>query len=273
MTHQASTHSTFNSICIAFSLFAALTSVACSDSPLASAPLSPSALPSLGAALETTDATAVTDGWSTLGKGNDNGKGKDGDKSKDDDKGKGKDEGGTVDSPVDAAAVVVEIEGAVATVTGTCPAKTVTVGTQTFTTSESTTYKGGTCADVIALALIEVRATTQATGTLVATSIKVKDADDEDADEGVEEEDDEASGGNPHDGLGPFEGTVSSFRGVCPTVTFNLRGMQIVTSATTTYAGGTCATLRPNVQVVVTGTRVGETRAIEATNIEITRTH
>jgi hypothetical protein len=56
-------------------------------------------------------------------------------------------------------------------------------------------------------------------------------------------------------------------------VTFNLRGMTIVTSAATAYIGGTCETLRPNVKVEVTGTRVGESRTIEAISVEITRTH
>ena len=85
-----------------------------------------------------------------------------------------------------------------------------------------------------------------------------------------------AKGTDPNPSQGPerLEGTVSSFRGVCPTVTFNLKGTTVVTDATATkYDGGTCATLRPNVQVVVTGTPGTVRRTLRAATITITRTH
>jgi hypothetical protein len=66
---------------------------------------------------------------------------------------------------------------------------------------------------------------------------------------------------------------VSSFRGVCPAVTFNLKGTTVITDAATTYEGGTCATLRPDVQVVVTGTAGVERRTFNAATITITQTH
>lgn len=331
MTHQFSTHEiTRRLFTLTAALLVAVSIVACSDSPLASVPMSPSALPSSGVALETTDAAAITDGWGTLGKGND----KDNGRGKDDDKGKH-------DSPADALDATVELEGTVATATGTCPAKTVTIGTRSFATNASTVYDDGTCTELVATAVVEVKATTQTDGTLLATKVEFEGADEDDLTEvegsvasvagtcpaitvtvtgqpsvvtsattefrkGVcadvqpgtrvhmrgtlqadgtvaatrvdiknrdddDEDDDESR--NPHDGPGPFAGTVSEFRGTCPTVTFNLRGLEIVTSATTAYIGGTCDTLRPNVRVVVTGTRVGDTRTINATAIEITATH
>jgi hypothetical protein len=326
MTHQFSTHTiTRRLFTLAAAPLFAITITACSDSPLASVPLSPSALPSSGAALDTADASAVTGNWATLGKGNGKENGNGGDK------GKGHD------------ATTVEIEGTVATATGTCPTKTVTIGTRSFATSAATVYDEGTCAQLVATAAVEVKATTQADGTLLATKVEFEGADeDEDAltevegpvatvtgtcpaitvtvtgkpsvvtsattefrkgvcadvqpgtrvhirgtlqangtvaatrvdiKKGEDEDADDDESRNPHDGPGPFDGTVSELTGVCPAVTFNLRGMEIVTSATTTFVGGTCATLQPNVQVVVTGTRVGETRTINATRIEITRTH
>jgi len=270
MTHHFSSgETTHRLLSTAAALLLSISIVGCGGSPLASTPLSPSALPSSGLALQTSDVTAATDGWGTLGKGNgkDNGNGKDGDNAGDE---KGKAGKGEDDSPVAALSPTGEVEGVVATATGACPTKTVTIGTETFTTNEFTVYKHGTCEELVALASVEVKVTTQTDGSLLATRVKFEGTD-EDEEEGEEESDDE--GGNPHDGPGPFHGTVSAFRGVCPTVTFNLKGMKIVTSATTTYAGGTCETLRPNVQVLVTGTRVGETRTINATDIEITRTH
>lgn len=99
------------------------------------------------------------------------------------------------------------------------------------------------------------------------------DVDDvDDVDDTESDEADDHSGRNPHDGPGPFEGTVSSFRGLCPAVTFNLKGMRIVATSATTYIGGTCETLRPNVKVVVTGTHGTERRVFNATAITITRT-
>lgn len=337
MTHQFLTHAiTPKLFSLAAALLLAVSIAGCSGSPLASTPLSPSALPSSGLALETGDASGLTDGWGMLGKGpeKDTGKGKDGDKGKDGERGKD-------DSPADALSPTVEIEGSVATVTGACPTKTVTIGTRSFATNASTVYGDGTCAELVAAAVVEAKATRQTDGTLLATKVEFEGADvgDDDRLTKVEgtvasitgtcpaitvvvtghpsvvtsattefrkgvcadvkpgtrvhmrgtlqtngtiaatrvdirtDDDEDEESRNPHDGLGPFEGTVSEFRGVCPAVTLNLRGMDIVTSATTTYVGGTCATLRPNVHVAVTGTRVGETRTINATAIEITRTH
>ena len=347
MTHQFLTYAiTRKFFSLAAALLLAVSIAGCSGSPLASTPLSPSALPSSGLALETGDAIAATDDWGALRKGNgkDNGKGKEGDddderngKGGDDEKGKDGDKGKD-DSRAGAPAASVEIEGIVATVTGACPTKTVTVGTRSFATSASTVYDGGTCAELVATAVVEAKATTQADGTLLATKVEFEEANEDslthvegtvatitgtcpaitvvvtgqpsvatsattqfrkgacaDVQPGTrvemrgtlqadgtvtatrvdikksEEGDDEDR--NPHDGPGPFDGTVSELRGICPTATFNLKGMEIVTGAATTYTGGTCETLRPNVQVLVTGTRVGETRTINAVTIEITRTH
>jgi hypothetical protein len=249
---------------------------ACGSSPLASVPMSPSALPSSGSALETSDAATASEGWATLGKGNDKGKGKPGDDTGEDtgdDDGKGKDrekEKEKERAPADPVSAAVEFEGAIVTATGTCPAKTVTVGTRSFVTNAATEYNGGTCAELVAAAVVKVRATTQTDGTLLATKVEFEDADAGEDDDGDEDDQDSR---NPHDGPGPFEGTVSSFNGICPAVAFNLKGMEIVTTEATTYVGGTCATLQPNVHVVVTGTREGETRTITATEIEITLTH
>ena len=91
-------------------------------------------------------------------------------------------------------------------------------------------------------------------------------------DDGEGDEVDDHDGSNPHDGLGPFQGTVSRFRGLCPAVMFNLKGMRIVATTATTYTGGTCETLRPNVRVIVTGTHGTERRVFHATAIAITRT-
>jgi hypothetical protein len=107
---------------------------------------------------------------------------------------------------------------------------------------------------------------------------KGNDKDRDKGDKGKGKDDDtenEDGERNPHDGTRPFHGTVSNFRGVCEAVTFNLKGLTIVADAATIYlgGGGTCATLRPNVKVVVTGTPGAERRTFKAAAITITRTH
>ncbi|MSO81758.1 MAG: hypothetical protein EXQ53_00465 [Acidobacteria bacterium] len=115
-----------------------------------------------------------------------------------------------------------------------------------------------------------MRAVRRTDGTLLATDVEFAYAH---ADDATDDVDDGNGQGNPHIGTGPHDGTVSSFRGVCPTVTFNLRGTTIVADAKTTYVGGTCATLRPNVQVIVTGAPAPGRRMFAAATITITRTH
>jgi hypothetical protein len=250
-------------------LLAAVSAVGCSGSAMESAPFAPSAMPASTLSAEAGESSASFD---ALGKGTDKGtdkgadkgadKGKDKDKS---DSGRGSDSDATEEKTT-ASSNVVEAEGAIVTATGTCPAKTFTIGTRSFTTDAATTYQHGTCADLAALAEVEVHATTAADGRLTATRVEFKS--DEDGDRR----------GNPHDGPGPFDGTVSMFRGTCPVVSFNLKGMRVSTTKDTTYEGVAegvdgCSLLRPNVKVIVTGTPGEARRAIIATTITIVRTH
>lgn len=251
----------------AFLFVPAMLVTACGGGPQAALPFAPSAIASSSTALEAADESAAAAPAGTLGNGSDKDKG--GDKG-DGDKGgndKDKKKDGTTTTGTDAT--IVEIEGAVSSVTNVCPAKIVVVGLKTFVTAAGTIYKHGTCEQLLKDAVVEVHATTDADGRLVAKDVEFKD---EDEDEEEEEEDDEDSGPNPHDGSGPFEGTVSSFRGTCPLVTFNLKGMTIVATSTTTYTGGTCEMLRPNVKVIVTRGPLSVGRVVMAATIAITRT-
>ncbi|MBM3817563.1 MAG: hypothetical protein FJW14_00905 [Acidimicrobiia bacterium] len=239
---------------------AAVGSAACSGSALETSPLAPSAVPSATLSAESGAEDAATFGALGGDKGKD--KGRDG---------KGKD--GTTTTTPTAGGTIVEAEGVVATATGTCPAKTFTIGTHAITTSATTKYEEGVCADLVALAEIKVRAERQTDNTLVATKVEFKDTDDgEDDDMDDDDGDDEDRRGNPHHGAGPHSGTVSSFRGACPNVTFNLKGLRISTTADTTYEGGTCETLRPNVKVTVTGAAGTGARTFVAARITIDRT-
>ncbi len=96
-------------------------------------------------------------------------------------------------------------------------------------------------------------------------------AGDDDEDSDSDNDDNGKDTGKGKDGTGPLDGTVSSFRGDCPAVTFSLRGTTIVTDSSTTYAGGGCATLRPNVKVIVRRARAGTTDVPVSRNASASR--
>ncbi len=64
-------------------------------------------------------------------------------------------------------------------------------------------------------------------------------------------------------------GTVSAFGGSCPTVTFLLERKTIKTSATTSYADGTCASLKNDGKVTVVGATQSD-GSVVATSVKIT---
>jgi hypothetical protein len=288
MTHMISSYLTHRLPPIAAAaVLTAISAIGCSGSPLASAPFAPSALPAMALSAETGEADAGAT-FGALGKGNDKGKGN------------GKDKDGTTpDGSTTTTPTVVEATGAVVTATGTCPAKTFTIGLHTITTNAATVYEDGLCADLIALADIEVSATTQTDGTLLATRVGFDaaggDDDDDPAEDGDEDADDggeaEDGSGNPHHGAGPHSGTVSMLRGTCPAVTFNLKGLRVSTTEATEFVSGagdaveagetagaaaveaTCEMLRPNVQVTVTGEPGTTSRTFVAATVTIVRTH
>ena len=259
---------------LAFLAVSTSLAAACGGGAQQAMPFAPSVGPSsvMPLAIDGSDAAVLADASGALGE-----KGKGGDKGSD----HGKDKRGNSDDAATPDAARVEIEGAITSVTAAaCPAVTFVVGGKTIVTDAATTYDDGVCADIVKDAKVEVHGATQANGSVLARDVEFAEADEDDDAEEDDTEDDDAdsddaddhSGRNPHDGPGPFEGTVSSFRGPCPAVTFNLKGMRIVATSATTFTGGTCETLRPNVKVVVTGTHGTGRRVFNATAITITRT-
>lgn len=246
-----------NNTILALALATAIIAAGCGGTTPAGPSASPSAVAGAsGFALESGDETSL----GTLAKGGTPGKPAPAPPVADDDDDKDARRSGDVKGVIALAPAV----------SGLCPAKTFTVGTQTVVTTVATTYKHGGCADLVAGARVSVDGVTQPDGKVAATHVKFHVEDEDDADDDEDEEDSDKNHRHPH--VGPFDGTVSRFTGVCPTVTFNLQGMTIQTTATTTFVGGTCAMLRPNVQVTVEGT-VPATggRTVTATSVTITR--
>jgi hypothetical protein len=119
------------------------------------------------------------------------------------------------------------LTGAVASLTGTCPALTFNIGTTKVTTTATTTFSGVTCATIANATFVAVKGTKQADGSIVATSVSTE---------------------------AKAAGAVSTPTGTCPALTFNILTTKITTSATTTFFGVTCAAIADGTMVNVEGT-------------------
>jgi len=131
-----------------------------------------------------------------------------------------------------------KLEGAVAGLTGTCPAVTFTIGSPATTvkTNSSTKFDGVTCATLANGAVVEVKGTKQTDGSILASKIEKEDGPDE------------------------VEGSVFELSGTCPALTFKVgqtaaTATKVTTSATTTFRAVACAAIANGTKVEVEGTK------------------
>ncbi len=146
----------------------------------------------------------------------------------------------------------VEIEGAV--VSGTC-ASFIVNGT-TITTDAATQYSKGACANVIAGALVQVKGSTLADGTVRATEVRFKKEETGDPDDG------DGEGKNKLQ----LEGTVSA--GGCGS--FTVKSVVVTTDAATVFKNGRCEEIATGVRVHVKATPTGIGTAL-ATQVNVQR--
>lgn len=144
------------------------------------------------------------------------------------------------------------IHGTLTAMGGSTPAMTLTVGGTTVTTNAGTEVKRRgdtqTLAALVVGQTLHVVGTRQADGSIVARMIQI--------------DDDQAGGAFE------IEGSAGGVQGTCPALTFSVNGFGIRTSATTTFAGGTCALLKSGTKVLVNGTRAADGQ-VDATRVEI----
>jgi hypothetical protein len=155
---------------------------------------------------------------------------------------------------------LVEGEGVVTgLVSGTaCPTLSFLIGPYTITVTASTTYQGGTCADIKVGSRVNVYGTRQGDGSLLVTRLVLKPATH--AEEPVE-----------------GEATVTSVRAgtACPALEFTLAERYVVkVTASTAYQGGTCADIKTGTKMHVRGTS-GADGSVTASsvNIQAAETH
>ncbi len=128
-----------------------------------------------------------------------------------------------------------EIEGLIAAINAT--ARTLTVGDKTVSVPVSATIRHGNetvaFADLAVGQRVHVKATADATNTLVATEVMVQNAR-------IGDDDDQE-----------VEGSVSGLSGTCPTIAFSVGTTSVTANAATAYKGGTCADVKNGTTVEV----------------------
>jgi hypothetical protein len=142
----------------------------------------------------------------------------------------------------------VEIEGAI--VSGTC-ASFVVNGT-TITTDAATQFSKGTCANVVAGALVQVKGSTLADATVRATDVKFKTAEVDGPDDGTNKVE--------------LEGLVTA--GACGA--FTVKNVAVTTDALTVFKNGRCEEIAIGARVHVRATPTGVGTAL-ATLVNIQR--
>ena len=139
----------------------------------------------------------------------------------------------------------IEIEGTVAS--GTC-ASFVVNGT-TITTDTTTQFSKGTCANVVAGAIVEVKGSTHTDGTVRATEVKFEDKDDDTNDDDDRDEDKNKV---------ELEGLVTA--GNCSS--FTVKNVVVTTNAMTVFKNGRCDEIAIGARVHVRATPTGATTAL-----------
>lgn len=143
----------------------------------------------------------------------------------------------------------IEIEGTV--LSGAC-ASFIVNGT-TITTDAATQFSKGTCANVVAGAIVQVKGSLQTDGTVRATDVKFKTE--------IEEEETEAAKNKVE-----LEGPVTA--GACGS--FTVKGVVVTTDAATVFKNGRCDEIAVGVRVHVRATPTGAAAAL-ATLVNIQR--
>lgn len=149
----------------------------------------------------------------------------------------------TIQEEVPPVPPAVVISGTLSAITGDLPSLTLTVGTSTVLTTETTIVrsKSATVAlsALVAGQKVEVTGVADADGIITATRVQITAA---------------AVSVVKFNG----KGVVSNVAGSCPAATFTLHGKTIATRAATKYTKVTCATLANGSTLQVTGTVSGD---------------
>jgi Domain of unknown function (DUF5666) len=145
--------------------------------------------------------------------------------------------------------VTLTITGTIKSFTGTCALVTFTLEGKTIKTNATTSFGDVACTALKNDARVTVVGTTQADGSVLATTVRPAPA---------------LPVPTPPAPVPPtatsvtITGTIHGLAAGCPTLTFTLEGKTIKTSAATSFVGGTCTALANDIRVTVVGTTQGD---------------
>jgi hypothetical protein len=135
--------------------------------------------------------------------------------------------------------------------TGTCPALAFTVNGTMVVTSSTTSFSGGSCADLTTGSHVEVTGTPRSSG-VVAMQVALSDRQTAQA------------GGDT-----AVKGTLNDEpTGTCPLVSFTIGATAISTTDATQFQGGACTDLAAGVMVEVRGKPTGSSMVAKQVSIE-----
>jgi hypothetical protein len=158
---------------------------------------------------------------------------------------------GTETAPTPPQDTSASIRGILNSIGGTKPALLLIVGTTTVRTSSGTEVKRR--GDVQTLDTLKLGQTLhvvgdrQSDGSINARLIEI---------------DDDATGGEFE-----IEGSLGGLKGTCPAVQFGVNGFSVTTSASTTFEGGACSTLKSGDKVTVKGLKQAD-GSVAATSVK-----
>jgi Domain of unknown function (DUF5666) len=128
----------------------------------------------------------------------------------------------------------VELKGTISGKSGTCPSLIFTVSSTMVTTNASTKFDETPCTALANGDQVEIEGTRQANGSVLATKVEVKKAENEKVE---------------------LSGTLSAKAGTCPALTFMVSSTNVATNASTKFKDAACGTLMNGDRVEVEGTR------------------
>ncbi len=128
----------------------------------------------------------------------------------------------------------IEVLGTIRNLAGSCPNLTFSLGSDVIVTSAETRFRSNSCSALSAGRFIEVEGVRQADSRILASEIEVED----ELEERQEVE---------------ITGALSLLSGICPNVSFSLRGRAVRADSSTAFERVSCAALRNGVVVEVKG--------------------
>jgi hypothetical protein len=145
---------------------------------------------------------------------------------------------------------VVDTEGNVSGVSGSCPSIMFTVRDRLIRTSASTSFREGSCASIHNGTRVEAKGALGADGSIQASIVELGD-DNGDGNRDME-----------------LTGTVGGLNGNCPTISFRLGDVTIMTDSATTF-DDRCSAVQNGRRVEVKGVRSPDGGVVRATRVGV----